>query len=88
MAYKRAKEGFAFPTPNGMATITAGQLVDTETFDMSGKEHLFEDVETYVSRQEENKSHQAVSAKPVEAATAEPGEKRNVTPAVPRRKVV
>jgi hypothetical protein len=88
MAYKRAKESFAFSTPNGMATITAGQLVDTDTFDISGKESLFEDVETYVARQEESKKQQAVSAKSVESATAAPGEKRTVSTPLKGRRIV
>lgn len=81
MALKRVKESFAHAGPDGnMVTLTAGQLVDTDNFDITGKEVLFEDVDTYVARQESNKQAQSTTAKPsVETATAEPGEKRNVT---------
>lgn len=81
MTIKRVKESFAHASSDGtMVTLTAGQLVDTDKFDITGKESLFEDVDTYVGRQEANKQAQSTTAKPsVETATAEPGEKRNVS---------
>jgi len=87
MAIKRVKESFAYASPDGdMVTLTAGQLVDVDSFDMTGKEALFEDVDTYVGRQEANKKAQSVTA--VETATAEPGTKRDVstTPATSSRR--
>lgn len=79
MPIRRAKESFSFSSSEGAPVIvTAGQLIETDTFDgYKGREHLFEDVDAYVSRQESLKSQTPTV---VETATAEPGEKRNVTP--------
>lgn len=78
MPIRRAKESFSFNASDGSPVIvTAGQLVEVDGFDgYKGREHLFEDVDAYVSRQDAQKSQTAN----VETATKEPGEKREVTP--------
>jgi hypothetical protein len=83
MTIRRVKESFACPNPDGgTITFTSGQLIETTNFPgYSGKEHLFEDVETYVARGEENKKHLSTPSPTVEATSANPGEKRSVTPA-------
>lgn len=86
MTIKRVKESFAYSGPDGNTVMmTAGTLVDIDSFDIKGKELLFEDVETYVHRQEEAKKAQSVKAPKVEAATAEPGAKRDVSGPVMRK---
>lgn len=68
MAIYRCKEPFR-TTVNGVKRIVpAGELVEDSDPVFKGREHLFEAVDTYVSRRVAG----------VERATAEPGEKRTV----------
>ncbi|MEU0393815.1 hypothetical protein ABZ208_13730 [Streptomyces sp. NPDC006208] len=70
MAIKRCKASFAVVMNGAPRVITAGQLVDSDDPVIKGREASFEDVETYMSDR----------AARVEQATAEPGEKRSVSP--------
>lgn len=78
MPIRRAKESFSFTNSEGAPVlIPAGHLVETDSFDgYKGREHLFEDVDAYVGRQDAEKSQTPAK---VETATKEPGEKREVT---------
>lgn len=66
MAIKRCKSPFSVWTRGVPRVITGGQLVEDTDPVYKGHEHLFEDVETFVSDR----------AAVVEQATAGPGEKR------------
>ncbi len=87
MNIKRAKESFTFWDKDGVPRdIPAGTLIDPDRVEgYKGREHLFEDVEVYVDRVEKAKEASTKPNKPgapdeqVETATAEPGERRNVT---------
>lgn len=68
MAIKRCRASFAVSVNGVPRMVTAGQLVEASDPVIKGREHLFEDAETYVSER----------APKVEQATAEPGEKRSV----------
>lgn len=68
MAILRCKEPFSADVDGVPRTVTAGQIVDSKDRVVKGREHLFEPIEDYASRQ----------AGRVEAATAAPGEKRSV----------
>ena len=70
MAIKRCKASFAVSVNGVPRMVTAGQLVEASDPVIKGREHLFEDAETYVSDR----------APKVEQATAEPGERRSVLP--------
>ncbi|HEY9353008.1 MAG TPA: hypothetical protein VIP28_07155 [Nocardioides sp.] len=74
MAIKRCKAPFSVWTNGVPRVISGGQLVEDSDPVYKGHEHLFEDVETYMSER---------SSK-VEQATAEPGEKRAVSPRATR----
>lgn len=74
MAIKRCKAAFAVSVNGVPRMVTVGQLVDASDPVIKGREALFEDVETHVSEKA------ARPAPQVERATAEPGEKRSVTP--------
>ncbi|NUL09073.1 hypothetical protein [Streptomyces lunaelactis] len=74
MAIKRCKAPFAVSVAGTPRIFTAGQLVDAADPAIKGREHLFEDVETFMSDQA------ARQAPKVEQATAGPGEKRSVAP--------
>ena len=70
MAILRCKEAFAVTDSDGAALVFApGDLVDSKNKHVKGRESLFETVEASVERQ----------ARPVEQATAAPGEQRSVT---------
>jgi hypothetical protein len=73
---KRARESFCYWTNGVPHDVPAGTLIDTSQTSVAykGREHLFEDVETYVEN-----SNQSRAYKPVEQTTAEPGEKRALT---------
>lgn len=90
MAIVRARTSFSYWVNGNPRVVTAGTLVDTEKFvGYKGRESLFEDVETFVDEQEKKKvATPKTRTSTVESATKAPGEKRNVTPAVPKRKVV
>lgn len=75
MAIKRCKSPFSVWKNGVPRVITGGQLIEDSDPVYKGHEHLFEDVETFVSDR----------AVPVEQATAEPGAKRSVSP-VPAKK--
>lgn len=87
MKIKRVRESFCYWDENSQPhDFTAGTIVDIEkTSGYKGREHLFEDVEVYVDRVDTAKaaSTQAdkpkAANKPVEAATSEPGEKRDLS---------
>ncbi len=91
MKIKRVRESFCYWDDKGNPhDFTAGTIVDIErTSGYKGREHLFEDVEVYVDRVEEQKSNAASAGKartpktadkpPVEDASAVPGEKRDLT---------
>lgn len=72
MAILRCTESFVA----GQVVFTFGQLVDSADSVVEGREHLFEPVDVYVSRQ---------SARATETATAAPGEVRNVKPRSTRK---
>lgn len=80
MAIKRVRESFSWwDSNNAPHDMPAGTIVDSErTEAYKGREHLFEDVDVYVDRMGE-KSAGYAAPKP-EQATADPGEKRSVTP--------
>ncbi|WP_409469065.1 hypothetical protein [Streptomyces sp. HC307] len=70
MAIKRCKSPFSVWKNGVPRVITGGQLVEDTDPVYKGHEHLFEDVETFVSDR----------AAQVEQATADPGEPRDLTP--------
>ena len=70
MGILRCKEAFAVTDKDGAALVFApGDLVDEKNTHVKGRESLFEPVEAAAERQPRD----------VEAATAAPGERRNVT---------
>lgn len=89
MNIKRVRESFSYWDESGKPhSFQAGMIVDIDrTSGYKGREHLFEDVDVYVDRVEEEKATAAKAGKatstrktePVETATAEPGEKRDLT---------
>jgi hypothetical protein len=79
MAIKRCTAAFAAKVAGIPRMYTPGQLVDDSDPGIKGREALFEDVESYMS----NKA--ARQAPRVEQATAEPGERRSVTPPVAKK---
>lgn len=70
MPIKRCKASFSVSVNGVPRVITAGTLLDTSDPVIKGREALFEDVDTYMSER---------APQPVERATAEPGERRNLT---------
>lgn len=74
---KRCKTPFAFDS-NGMTrVIAAGVLVSTDDAAYTaGTAEFFEDVDVHVETQAQRRA----KASGVEQATADPGEKRSVTP--------
>lgn len=71
---RRCKQSFAAVVKGTPRVIAAGALVDSADPIMKGREALFEDVDAYMADKADRQS------RPVEAATAEPGEKRTVKP--------
>lgn len=70
MGILRCKEAFAVTDSDGAALVFApGDLVDSKNKHVKGRESLFEAVEANVERK----------ARPVEQATAAPGETRTRT---------
>lgn len=74
MAIKRCTSAFAASVDGVPRMYTVGQLVDASDPVIRGREALFEDVETHMA------DKAARQAPKVEQATAEPGERRSVTP--------
>lgn len=68
MATLRCKEPFAVFIDGVPHVVGAGQLVDSDDPVVQGREAMFEQVDTYMTRH-----------RPVEQATAAPGEARTVT---------
>jgi len=86
MTIKRATESFTYWDKQGVPhDYQAGMLVefDNASDDLRKREHLFTDVSAYVENRESDSK--ARNAPRVETATAEPGERRNVTPAPARQ---
>lgn len=75
MAVKRCKAAFAVFVNGSPRMLNPGVLVDESDPIVKSHPHFFEDVETYVSDR---------AGERVEQATAEPGEKRTVTPTARR----
>lgn len=71
MSIKRATQAFTAYVGGVPRVVHVGDLVKEDDPVLKGRGHLFENVEDHVRRPRSG---------PVEAATAEPGEKRNVTP--------
>jgi hypothetical protein len=69
VAIKRCKASFSAVIGGAPRVINEGTLVEDGDPILTGREHLFETVETFMSDR---------SAPPVEQATAEPGERRTV----------
>lgn len=67
MAILRCKEAFSIDIDGIPHVFAGGQLVDSSHAVVKGREHLFEPVDTYMSRST------------VEQATAEPGQARTVS---------
>jgi hypothetical protein len=74
MPIKRCTSAFAASVDGVPRMYTVGQLVDASDPVIKGREGLFEDVETHMA------DKAARQAPRVEQATAEPGERRSVTP--------
>lgn len=70
MAIKRCKSAFAVWIKGVPHVVAGGDLVEDTDPVYKGHELNFEDVETYVNR----------GTAPVEQATADPGDKRAMTP--------
>lgn len=70
MATLRCKEAFAAYTDGVPRVVGAGELVDTDDPIIEGREHMFEPIDTYMSRRGGGQD---------ETATAAPGEARTVT---------
>lgn len=68
VAIYRCKEPFRTTVNGAKRVVPAGELVEDTDPVFKGREHLFESVDTYVTRRDTR----------VERATAEPGEKRSV----------
>ncbi|MFD3333518.1 hypothetical protein ACFWV1_12860 [Streptomyces sp. NPDC058700] len=68
MAIKRAKSSFVAYIDGAPRLVNAGDLIDDSDPVVTGREALFGSIEDHV----------AGKARPVEQATAEPGEKRSV----------
>lgn len=77
MSLIRCREPFSADVDGVPRTVAAGALVDESDPIVKGREALFETVDDYAARTNR--------VRPVEAATAEPGEKRSVEPK-PERK--
>jgi|ERR1044071_8120469 hypothetical protein len=78
MATKRVKESFCYWDSNSVPhDVPAGSLIDTDrvTF-YKGREHLFEDVETFVDSQYKPREYKATK---VEDTSADPGTARDVS---------
>ncbi|MGW0821830.1 hypothetical protein [Streptomyces sp. NPDC002845] len=73
MAIKRCRSSFAATVGGVPRVMRAGALVNDDDPVLKGREHLFEDVETYVQDRTR-----------VEEATAEPGARRSLTRTVKR----
>lgn len=74
MAIKRSRKAYAVPVNGRVRVVTAGTLMDEEDPRYRKDAGRFEDVDNYVDRTTPAPSR-------VEAATAEPGERRTVAPA-------
>lgn len=81
MAIKRCVAAFAASVDGAPRMYTVGLLVDASDPIIKDREHLFEDVETHVAEKAARQSPK------VEQATAEPGEKRSVSPPPAAKKV-
>lgn len=80
MAIKRVREPFAAVVGGVPRSYTVGQLVEDGDPVIKGREQFFEDVEAHLASKRSE-------AKPVEQATAGPGEKRAVArPSRPARR--
>lgn len=66
---KRCKTSFAVSVGGVPRVMKAGALVQDDDPVIRGREHLFEDVDTFVQKQRTR----------AEAATAEPGERRSLS---------
>lgn len=77
MAIKRCKAAFSAYVGGQIRMVNAGELLEESDPVIRGRDHLFEDVGTYVEQRRADA--QATQLPPtVERATAEPGEKRAV----------
>jgi hypothetical protein len=84
MTIKRVKEPFAVAGEDGAHRVfSAGDLVDTSDDAYKGREHLFEDLNVAMERKTMEPTSATHPSTPVERATAEPGEKRDVRPWIP-----
>ncbi|MFI9344928.1 hypothetical protein ACIG0D_27235 [Streptomyces sp. NPDC052773] len=72
MSIKRAVQSFTAYVDGMPRSVRAGDLVEDGDPVLKGRAHLFEDVETHVA--------QGSQRPRVEAATAAPGEQRDLTP--------
>jgi hypothetical protein len=66
---KRCKTSFAVSVAGVPRVMKAGALIQDDDPIIKGREHLFEDVDTFVQKQRTR----------AEAATAEPGERRSLS---------
>jgi hypothetical protein len=66
---KRCKASFAVAVGGVPRVMKAGALVQDDDPILTGREHLFEDVDAFVQKQRPR----------AESATAEPGERRSLT---------
>lgn len=78
MGVYRARESFAYWDDRRVPhDVPAGTLIDSDKAPFfKGREHLFEEVEEFMDRAEKKSE----GMKPVESATAAPGEKRSISP--------
>lgn len=74
MAIKRSRKAYAVPVDGRVRVVTAGTLMDESDPRYREQAGRFESVDNYVGRT-------TPAPRPVEAATAEPGERRDVAPA-------
>ncbi len=82
MSVVRAREAFAFTDASGVPRVVrAGDLFAATNPDALKRPHLFEAVETAVTRQEENVGPTPTPpGSSIEQTTAAPGERRSVAP--------
>lgn len=79
---KRCKTPFATEVDGFTRVVTAGELVSTDDpVYTRDRRELFEDLAEHLGEQADRRAR--ASGKGVEQATAEPGEKRDLTPAAP-----
>lgn len=74
MATLTAMDSFTVATKNGKRMVLAGHTVRADDPIVKGREHLFADTDELAAAAADT---DGVLRRPVEAATAAPGEKRN-----------